>query len=131
MQLELPSGWQEYDFLYVTVKDRYNQELFTWSYEIGTPDRLANRLLPQEGSTPAVKESIDNWYFSAAGTEVTFDKQNGQLRSVTSGGKAIPLNNGPVLISNQDIICKSVEYKQVEGNPVSYTHLTLPTNSRV
>ena len=70
-----------------------------------------------EGSTPAVKESIDNWYFSAAGTEVTFDKQNGLLRSVTSGGKAIPLNNGPVLISNQDIICKSVEYKQVEGNP--------------
>lgn len=63
LQLELPSGWQEYDFLYVTVKDRYNQELFTWSYEIGTPDRLANRLLPQEGSTPAVKESIDNWYF--------------------------------------------------------------------
>ena len=58
LQLELPSGWQEYDFLYVTVKDRYNQELFTWSYEIGTPDRLANRLLPQEGSTPAVKESI-------------------------------------------------------------------------
>ena len=117
LQLELPSGWQEYDFLYVTVKDRYNQELFTWSYEIGTPDRLANRLLPQEGSTPAVKESIDNWYFSAAGTEVTFDKQNGLLRSVTSGGKVIPLNNGPVLISNQDIICKSVEYKQVEGNP--------------
>lgn len=117
LQLELPSGWQDYDFLYVTVKDRGNQELFTWSYEIGTPDRLANRLLSQDGATPVVKENSDNWSFSAAGTEILFDKQNGLLRSVISDGKAIPLNNGPVLISDQDLICKSVEYKKDGEKP--------------
>lgn len=124
LQLDLPSGWQEYDFLYVTVKDRYEQELFTWSYEIGTPDRLANRLLPQGGEAPVAKENTDSWSFSAGGKEILFDKQSGLLRSVVSQGKNIPLKNGPMLISDQDLACKSVEYKQTEGNPqlvVTYT----------
>lgn len=117
LQLSLPAGWQDYDFLYVTAKDRYNQELFTWSYEIGTPQRLATRLVPQEGTTPAVEETRDSWKFLAAGTEVLFDKQNGLLQSVRSAGKTIPLNNGPVLISDAKLLCRSVECKQGEGNP--------------
>lgn len=112
LQLELPQNWQEYDFLYITVKDRYNQELFTWSFEVSNPDRLAHRLLPHKGEKPLAKENVDNWCFYTNNLEVQFNKRNGLLQSVTANNKVIPLNNGPLLITSQNIICESVEYKE-------------------
>ncbi len=37
LQLPLPTDWKNYDVLYVTVKDRYQKELFTWSFPISSP----------------------------------------------------------------------------------------------
>ena len=39
------------------------------------------------------------------------------LHSVVYQGKTIPLSNGPVLITDNQVTCKSVEYKLAEGNP--------------
>lgn len=117
LQLSLPSGWQDYDFLYVTVTDRYKQELFTWSYEVGKPDRVARRLLSQSGIAASAKENMDNWTFTAGNTEVVFDKKNGKLLSVTTNGKTIPLKNGPILITEMQLECKSVVHKKEGKNP--------------
>ena len=117
LQLSLPANWQDYDILYVTVKDRYNQELFTWSYEIGSPNRFVQRLLPKGNERPIAEENINSWSLSASQTTIEIDKQNGLLRTVISKDKSIPLNNGPLLITEQNLTCKSVTYGLTDGNP--------------
>lgn len=117
LQLPLPAGWQDYDLLYVTATDRNKHELFTWSFETGTPDRVANRLLPRQGTTPTATEAAAGWTLAASGVEAQFDKHTGLIRSVTANGQLIPLSNGPVLISSQELTCQSVVLQTNEGNP--------------
>ena len=116
LQLDLPIDWSAYDFLYITIKDKNEQELFTWSYEIGSPERVAERLLPKDNElSPVVKESSEYWNFQHPDIELQFDKQNGMLRSVCTKGKDIPLQNGPVLVTDQQLICDSVVCKTIDG----------------
>ncbi|MGC4235245.1 MAG: hypothetical protein QM594_19900, partial [Niabella sp.] len=37
LKVLLPGNWNSYDVLYVTAKDKYNKELFTWSFPISSP----------------------------------------------------------------------------------------------
>lgn len=120
LQLKLPAGWEGYDLLYVTVTDRNQQELFTYSFETGTPDRVAKRLLPERSRSSTdctAAEESGAWVLRASDVEVRFDKQTGLIRSIASNGKAIPLTNGPVLITGQDIACKSVKLNTAGGIP--------------
>lgn len=126
LQLDLPAGWQEYDLLYVTVTDPYRHELFTNSFETGTPDRVARRILEGKGEGITTSEDAKAWTFAASGVEVQFDKQTGLLLSVISNGKTIPLNNGPILIADREVACQSVELKTTDG--ISKLHVNYATN---
>lgn len=118
LALDLPSDWYDYDVLYVTAKDLYGHELFTWSFEIDGTKKHLDNLLPPANGYVAPHESGDTWEFSAAGTTVHIDKKTGLLQSVNSEGKHIPLEKGPILLTEQEITPGVIEtVTEADGIP--------------
>ncbi len=98
LQLQLPSDWKNYDVLYVTVKDRFQKELFTWSFPISSPKVTGARMIVKEGSSPVNMSETDS-LLSVTVKDITLvlNKNNGLLVSVKNGKGDLPFNNGPVL----------------------------------
>jgi hypothetical protein len=97
LNLQLPANWKEYDVLYITAKDPFNRELFTWSFPITTPEMLLDRLLdtvgnakPVKPAKPIIKEQDSLWVVTANNIRLAFNKTTGLL-------EGSPLHHGPVL----------------------------------
>jgi len=48
LHLNLPENINQYDVLYITAKDAFNRELFTWSFTLSSPAYIAQRMLAAE-----------------------------------------------------------------------------------
>ncbi|MGN7788079.1 glycoside hydrolase family 2 TIM barrel-domain containing protein [Niabella sp. 22666] len=99
LQVPLPADWNSYDVLYITVKDHYQQELFTWSYTISRPAQKAKQLVAfsKEGEDVQVNEKSDSYEVKVKDIELWFDKNNGLLKQVRNARGIVPLSNGPVV----------------------------------
>ncbi|MGY3091315.1 hypothetical protein ACVWYF_004381 [Hymenobacter sp. UYAg731] len=100
LTLSLPTGWQTYDVLYLTARDLYGREVFTWSWPISRPEQVAQRLVTKGTGPIAVREDAEQLTLEASGVEITLDKKTGLLKSVRNAKKAISLANGPVLLES-------------------------------
>ncbi len=115
LNLQLPADWQSYQFLYVTVTDPHGKELFTWSFELGTPDTVVKQLLPESVDEKVVSGTEGESYtLAVAGRKFAFSKADGKLLSVEVNGKTVPFNNGPVLINGN----MKLDTVYAEGNKV-------------
>lgn len=120
LQLSLPAGWREFDVLYLTACDPNGYELFTWSHELNSPAFFADRIIRQNPSKKEVtiKESASYYTLSAAGITAKINKTTGMLEEITNSKGIIPLANGPVFITDQDIECKKISISTAEeGEP--------------
>lgn len=119
LSLNLPTDWKEYDFLYLTIKDKFNNELFTWDFEVNSPkyfvDKTLGNLKCGEGD---INVSEGAFNLTANNVCVSIDNKNGLIKTVISNGKNIPLTNGPVYITDKKLKCKSVEVKENNGGKV-------------
>lgn len=99
IQVPLPDDWFSYDVLYITVKDLYQRELFTWSFPIRTPQQKIRELLPnKEGVYDVVLTETSNAYKVSVGAlELLFDKAKGLLLQVRNDKGQVPLSNGPIV----------------------------------
>ena len=98
LSLALPAGWQQYDVLYLSAKDSYGREIYTWSWPISRPDAVALRIVDTVASAAAVFAENDSSYMlSAGGTRAMFGKKSGLLLQVRNGEVELPFSNGPVL----------------------------------
>jgi len=98
LQINLPADWKNFDALYLTVKDVYGKELFTWSFPISLPKDDVAKLVVKTGSSKVnLKESATLFEVSANGIQFTFDKVTGLLKKAENAKGTIPFNNGPVL----------------------------------
>jgi hypothetical protein len=98
LQMNLPADWKEYDVLYVTAKDFYKRELFTWSFPIVRPEQVAKKIVAKKGTSKMALVEQDSVYrVSANGVEISINKNTGLLLQVKNSDKIIPFNNGPVL----------------------------------
>jgi len=128
LKLKLPQNWRTFDILYVTAKDPNGSELFTWSYEISSPASFADRILKNMASDPnGVEFSEDDslYMFKASGISAKISKATGLLIEVRTEGGEIPLNGGPIFITDQDLECKSVKLLETDGSfrvDVSYDY---------
>lgn len=95
LQLGLPDNWHDYDVLYVTIRDPYQQELFTWSYPIIRPQDV--KIDTVSGATVQLNEKDSLWIVTAGDITVSFNKNSGLLTQVKHNNTVIPFNNGPVL----------------------------------
>lgn len=104
LAIPLPGDWGQYDVLYLTAKDAYGREIYTWSWPIARPEAVAGRMVDSTGATMGVttgavvlEEDDTSYILRANGVRAVFGKGSGLLRSVRNGQKDIPFRDGPVL----------------------------------
>jgi hypothetical protein len=97
LKIELPENWSRYDVLWVTVKDPYNRELFTWSFPIYRNTAMILKF-PTDSTLRVNLQETDSLYqVSAQAMNYSIHKRTGMLVDVRKNGRIIPFNNGPVL----------------------------------
>lgn len=104
LQLQLPNDWEDYDVLYVTAKDKFGKEIFTWSFPITTFNgRMSPFKFVKELENEVFKVGVlDSTIFVAKNNmEYQFNKITGKLQMVKNNNKIIPFNNGPVLCEGE------------------------------
>jgi len=98
LQIKLAAGWKNFDVLYVTAKDSFNREIFTWSFPITRPSAVAGANVLQTGTGDIkITESDSSYNIVAADVEISINKQHGVLSGIKNKKGTIPFNNGPVV----------------------------------
>lgn len=98
LNLSLPDDWQKYDVLYVTATDAHKRELFTWSFKISLPQKIAQALVPIKGTSEVkITETDSLYHVSANGVQVVLNKNTGVLQEVKNSTGVIPFTNGPII----------------------------------
>ena len=104
-EVDRPDNWQSADALYLTASDPTGMEVFTWSYPVKTPKQLNVENITYTGNGQIKTEIIESLIFIRSnGIKYTFSKKTGLLQEVTKEGKAIPFNNGPIILEHKDKI---------------------------
>lgn len=117
LQFDLPPDWREYDILYLTINDKFGNELFTWDFEVNSPARFSNRTL-RFNATKKVGIGVDNgcYVLKSGHVSVHIGQQDGLIRNIISDGRTIPLTNGPVYITDKKLRCSSVSLSGEKDN---------------
>jgi len=98
LKIALPADWKTYDVLYVTAKDFYQREIFSWSFPIVMPLVVAQKMIAKKSNAPiAFSESDSVYMITASDISYQFNKTTGLLKEIKKGDSKIPFNNGPVL----------------------------------
>lgn len=98
LKVDLPADWRNFDVLYITARDPYKNEIFTWSFPITLPWREAERIVNKKGNREVKFLSTDSLYLVSAGDiHLSFSKNSGILRNVENAKGSIPFNNGPMI----------------------------------
>lgn len=95
LKIGLPSGWKDFDVLYITATDKFNRELNTWSWNITAPVEMGKRLVTQNSSKVIVAENDSLLTVESEGTSVSFNKKDGLIARIKKNSKALSFNNGP------------------------------------
>jgi hypothetical protein len=99
LQLNLPANWKEFNVLYVTTKDKFNKEIFTWSFPISSPKETAERIVVKEGNNKIETPVADTNMLLVKVKDVflMFNELDGTLAHVHNNKGIIPFTNGPVV----------------------------------
>lgn len=106
--LALPEHWQQQDALLLTALDHTGKEIYTWSWMITGADAVAKRMRAAEAGAAALVESATALELSAGPVRVSIDRATGFLRSLSKGGTAVPLTNGPRPVLGEAVL-KSIK----------------------
>ena len=111
LKLDLPANWKDFDVLYVTVTDPYNQELYTSNWPITLPETMADRILVKNGNKATIAAETDSTVtVSTSDIRIVLHKKSGLLIKVSNLKGEIPFNHGPVLCAGKSIF-SSMELK--------------------
>ena len=95
LQLKLPA-MDGVDAVYFTAKNSLGQNLWTWSWPVGT---ILNPATKPAAEKITMQDIAGKLVVNSGALELQFDKTSGFLTSVNNGGKNIPLANGPRFIA--------------------------------
>lgn len=99
LHLPLPASWREAHALVITVTDPHGQIVNRWTRPISQRAEIADWLV-DETATSAIKASETDAVIElkTGSLSLTFDKNNGFLRTVNTLAGPVSLSNGPMLI---------------------------------
>lgn len=117
LNLNLPSDWNKSDVLFLTAKDPYSNEIFTWSWPIKTAKELSQKWIVSfdKKTQITVKEEGNLLKINNNNISVHFDKTTGYIQKVTKDDKELSLNEGPVL-AGPDQKLESFQFEQSGKN---------------
>ena len=95
LQLKLPA-MDGVDAVYFTAKNSLGQNLWTWSWPVGT---ILNPATKPAAEKITMQDIAGKLVVNSGALELQFDKASGFLTSVNNGGENIPLANGPRFIA--------------------------------
>jgi len=95
IQLPLPADWQEYDVLYLTAKDSFGREIYTWYQPLTSTGQIAERIISGNPERISVAEVANRIRLTRGPLEITFDKASGEIETVSHAYQRIPLSNAP------------------------------------
>ncbi|MBO9617507.1 MAG: glycoside hydrolase family 2 [Niabella sp.] len=137
LKMNLPDVWNSYDVLYITVTDNHKQELFTWSFPISRPAKIAGALVNKNISgQPVTITTVGELYKVRVGEiTLTFNKADGLLKGVQNNKGVLPLSNGPVIAggatnfaelsyhydSAKNLVLASAYHKKASFNTLQWT----------
>ncbi|RNC66751.1 putative Beta-galactosidase [Proteiniphilum saccharofermentans] len=94
MSINMPPFSDKVNGLFVTVIDKFGEELWRWSWRIeGTEKSSAE--VSKSGTRASYDETANHIILSASGRKYTFNKGNGYLEQVEADGRSISFGNGP------------------------------------
>jgi hypothetical protein len=115
ISISLPNNWRDFDVLYVTAYDPYKREIFTWTWPISKPDRIAAKIIKEEGGPSVIIDENDTTYnVNANGLQISFNRKNGLLQKIQNTKGIIPFGNGPVLCEGEADF-QTMSYRQDRG----------------
>lgn len=97
LSVPLFDKWRQADVLYLEATDPHGRLIHRWSWPVKSPAEKAEELLPSEMEGQiSVSETDRTILLESGGIRLELSKKNGRLEQVSSGGKLIPLSDGPV-----------------------------------
>ncbi|SDD03991.1 glycoside hydrolase family 2 TIM barrel-domain containing protein [Niabella drilacis] len=113
LEVDMPGGWMRYDALQITARDPFGRLIHTWTWPVKSAGQSAAELLPRVtyGAT-RLSEEGDSWQVAVGELRLSFNKKTALLTRVMRNGVVIPLSNGPVLISREQVLKKVACYQQ-------------------
>lgn len=115
LEVSLPKDFVQSDVLYIKVVDRFGREIYTWSWPISLPEKIAQKIVPQaEKGSIEVNETSDVLSVSASDVTIAWNKTSGMLSAVQNKKGNISFNNGPVLIEGETTF-KNLKHVQDEN----------------
>ncbi len=125
VRIALPDEAKSGDVLQLVATDCHGDTINVWSWPMKYADEYfaAHRNEEQKGATKASATVEGTTLTSGNGIKAAFDSTTGMLTSVTSNGKEIPFNNGPLPVGMKAKL-KSITSRQDGGDAlltVKYT----------
>jgi hypothetical protein len=116
LMLELKEQVKQADALLITAKDNKNNELYTWSWTIKSPQQVSEEIVKTTttASTELTQSSEKIIVKTTTGLTVEFNRNSGLLESVTQNGKKADLSNGPVMVIGKQAV-KQINTHSVEN----------------
>lgn len=96
VNMEVPSNFNEGDWIEVKAHDPYGRLLNTWTWPIHQPVYYAQKLMKEESGEKADMEELPNSIvLKANNIRVEIGKQDGIIKTIHRGKELIPFNKGP------------------------------------
>jgi hypothetical protein len=120
INLELPPDWKDYDILYLTAKDPYGRNIFTWSWPVKSPAEFASKQINtgRRENLIRINDEDESIFVETDRVSLRFSKQNGMLIEVMINDRMIPLRNGPVIHSTHEAKFRDIEYELNENEAI-------------
>jgi hypothetical protein len=95
LTVNMPTGWEKFDVLYVTATDQYNRKINTWSWNITQPKDFISREI-EANSEKVIFTENDSLFILASGKAVvSLGKKDGLINEVKSSNKIVSFVSGP------------------------------------
>lgn len=113
LQLRFPKPWFVFDAIYLTARDPFGREIFTWSFPVIKPTIVTKKRIELKGAKPAFSEQ-DSVYTIKAGTvSIKISQSTGMLLHVQNAKGELPFNNGPLIAEGVNNFQK-ISYRYAE-----------------
>ena len=117
IKINLPPDWKDFDAIVLDATDPFNNEIYSWTWQIKGNDQLVKGFINLAGVNKAeIAEADTTITLKANGTSVTFSKRTGKIIRVMYNNRSyLMFTNGPVLTSGSYRLTDIKAYPEDDG----------------
>jgi hypothetical protein len=115
--IKLPADWQNYEALILTAYDPFNNEIYSWTWQIRKNKQIIEKFINVSGEkTVETVETDSSLTLRANGTSFMISKKDGKILKVTYNNRTnIQFNNGPVITTGNATLSGFRHFAENDG----------------